>query len=156
MKIKEKRQAQILKLISSAEVETQEEITLYLQNLGFKVTQATVSRDIKDLNLVKTSGVQKRYKYIASDQISSETPDRKDRFSAMVRDGVIGVRTAQQFVILRCHSGMAQAVASVIDGIDHPEIIGSIAGDDTIFLAAESLDAAQSLQNEFRQIIKQL
>ena len=86
MKIKEKRQAQILKLISSTEVETQEEITIYLQNLGFKVTQATVSRDIKDLNLVKTSGVQKRYKYMASDQILADQPDRKDRFSSMIRD----------------------------------------------------------------------
>ncbi|MBO5213199.1 MAG: arginine repressor [Clostridia bacterium] len=155
MKVKEKRQAQILKLISSTEVETQEEITLYLQNLGFKVTQATVSRDIKDLNLIKTSGVQKRYKYMASDQISTDIPDRKDRFTALVRDGVIDVRTAQQIVVIRCHSGMAQAVAAVIDGVDHPEIIGSIAGDDTIFLAAESLDAAVALQNEFRQIIKQ-
>ncbi len=155
MKVKEKRQAQILKLISSAEVETQEEITLYLQNLGFKVTQATVSRDIKDLNLVKTSGVQKRYKYIASDQIISDLPDRKDRFSSLVKDGVISVRAAQQFVVIRCHAGMAQAVASVIDGVDRPEIIGSIAGDDTIFLATESLDAAATLQNEFRQIIKQ-
>lgn len=155
MKVKEKRQAQILKLISAAEVETQEEITLYLQNLGFKVTQATVSRDIKDLNLVKTSGVQKRYKYIASDQISSDLPDRKDRFSSLVRDGVIQIRTAQQFVILRCHAGMAQAVASVIDSVDRSDIIGSIAGDDTIFVAAESVDAALALQNEFRQIIKQ-
>ena len=155
MKVKEKRQAQILKLISSTEVETQEEITLYLQNLGFKVTQATVSRDIKDLNLVKTSGVQKRYKYMASEQISVDIPDRKDRFSALVRDGVIDVRTAQQIVVIRCHSGMAPAVAAVIDGVDHPEIIGSIAGDDTIFLAAESLEAAAALQNEFRQIIKQ-
>ncbi len=155
MKVKEKRQSQILKLISSTEVETQEEITLYLQNLGFKVTQATVSRDIKDLNLVKTSGVQKRYKYMASDQISAEIPDRKDRFSALVRDGVVDVRAAQQIVVIRCHSGMAPAVAAVIDGVEHPEIIGSIAGDDTIFLAAESLDAAVALQNEFRQIIKQ-
>lgn len=155
MKVKEKRQAQILKLITSTEVETQEEITLYLQNLGFRVTQATVSRDIKDLNLVKTSGAQKRYKYIASEQLVSDIPEKKDRFSSLVRDGVTSVRVAQQFVILRCHSGMAQAVAAVIDGVDHPEIIGSIAGDDTIFLATESLEAAQSLQNEFRQLIKQ-
>ncbi len=155
MKVKEKRQAQILKLVSSTEVETQEEITLYLQNLGFKVTQATVSRDIKDLNLVKTSGLQKRYKYMASDQISVDIPDRKDRFSVLVHDGVIDVRAAQQIVVIRCHSGMAPAVAAVIDGVEHPEIIGSIAGDDTIFLAAESLDAAVALQNEFRQIIKQ-
>lgn len=156
MKVKEKRQAQILKLISSTEVETQEEITLYLQSLGFKVTQATVSRDIKDLNLVKTSGVQKRYKYIASDQIVADLPDRKDRFSVLVRDGVVDVRTAQQIVVIRCHSGMAPAVAAVIDGVEHPEIIGSIAGDDTIFLAAESLDAAVALQDEFRQLIKQI
>lgn len=155
MKVKEKRQAQILKLVSSTEVETQEEITLYLQNLGFKVTQATVSRDIKDLNLVKTSGLQKRYKYMASDQISVDIPDRKDRFSVLVHDGVIDVRAAQQIVVIRCHSGMAPAVAAVIDGVEHPEIIGSIAGDDTIFLAAESLEAAVALQNEFRQIIKQ-
>lgn len=156
MKVKEKRQAQILKLVSSTEVETQEEITLYLQNLGFKVTQATVSRDIKDLNLVKTSGLQKRYKYMASDQISVDIPDRKDRFSVLVHDGVIDVRAAQQIVVIRCHSGMAPAVAAVIDGVEHPEIIGSIAGDDTIFLAAESLEAAVALQNEFRQIIKQV
>lgn len=155
MKVKEKRQAQILKLISAVEVETQEEITLYLQNLGFKVTQATVSRDIKDLNLVKTSGNQKRYKYIASDQISSDMNDRKDRFSALVRDGVINIKTAQQFVILRCHAGMAQAVASVIDSVDRSDILGSIAGDDTIFVAAESIEAALVLQEEFRQIIKQ-
>lgn len=155
MKVKEKRQAQILKLISAVEVETQEEITLYLQNLGYKVTQATVSRDIKDLNLVKTSGSQKRYKYIASDQITSGTPDRKDRFSSLVRDGVIDVRVAQQFVILRCHAGMAPAVASVIDSVDRAEIIGSIAGDDTIFIAADSAESAVMLQNEFRQIIKQ-
>lgn len=156
MKIKEKRQAQILKLISSIEVETQEEITIYLQHLGFRVTQATVSRDIKDLNLIKTSGVHKRYKYMASDQIGFELPDRKDRFSALVRDGVVQARAAQQFVILRCHSGMAQAVAAVIDGLERTEIIGSIAGDDTVFLAMESLEAADALQEEFRQLIKQI
>lgn len=156
MKIKEKRQAQILKLISSMEVETQDEITIYLQHLGFRVTQATVSRDIKDLNLVKTSGVHKRYKYMASEQIGMELPDRKDRFSALMRDGVVQVRAAQQFVVLRCHSGMAPAVAAVVDSLERSEIIGSIAGDDTVFLAADSLEAAEMLQEEFRQIIKQI
>ena len=156
MKIKEKRQAQILKLISSTEVETQEEITLYLQNLGFKVTQATVSRDIKDLNLVKTSGVQKRYKYTASDQIMGDQSDRKDRFSSMFRDGVVQIRTAQQFVVLRCHAGMAQAVAAVIDGATRPEIIGTIAGDDTIFIATENAGTANLVQEEFLRLIKQV
>lgn len=155
MKAKEKRQAQIMKLISSNEVETQEEITVYLQHLGFKVTQATVSRDIKDLNLVKTTGTHKRYKYVASDRISSDMPDPKDRFASMFRDGVIAVLTAQQFVVLRCHAGMAQAVAAVIDSVEHPEIIGSIAGDDTVFLATESSENALSLQNDLRQMMKQ-
>lgn len=154
MKVKERRQAQILKLISTTEVETQEEITLYLQNLGFRVTQATVSRDIKDLNLVKTSGGQKRYKYIASDSIVPDLPDRKDRFSSLIRDGVISVRAAQQLVVIRCHSGMAQAVAAVIDGVNRSDVIGSIAGDDTIFLAAENQEAAAAIQAEFRQLIK--
>jgi len=155
MKVKEKRQAQILKLVSSNEVETQEEITVYLQHLGFKVTQATVSRDIKDLNLVKTTGTHKRYKYVASERISSDISDPKDRFSSMFRDGVVAIRTAQQFVVLRCHAGMAQAVAAVIDGVEHPEIIGSIAGDDTVFIATESAEVATALQNNFRQMLKQ-
>lgn len=156
MKVKEKRQAQILKLISAVEVETQEEITLYLQNLGFRVTQATVSRDIKDLNLVKTAGVQKRYKYMASDRIGGDLPDRKDRFSTLLQDGVIHVSTAQQLVVIRCHAGMAQAVASVIDSLERSEILGTIAGDDTIFIAADSVESAEMLLEELQYTIKQV
>lgn len=156
MKVKEKRQAQILKLISTTEVETQEEITLFLQNLGFKVTQATVSRDIKDLNLVKTSGTHKRYKYVASDQVLGDEDERQDRFATLFRNGVIAVNTAMQFVVVRCHPGMAQAIAALIDSVNRPEILGSVAGDDTIFIAASTIDAALTIENDFRQVIKQV
>lgn len=155
MKVKAKRQAQILKLISTAEVETQEEITLYLKNQGFRVTQATVSRDIKDLHLVKTVGSDKSYRYMASEQIAVDNIEHRDRFSIIFRDGVLSVHLAQQLVIVRCRPGMAPAVAAVIDSAARPEILGSIAGDDTIFLAADSEASAQAVVTDFKQVIKQ-
>ena len=153
--MKNSRHSKILEIISEYNIETQDELITKLCESGYDVTQATVSRDIKDLNLVKTTGTHKRYKYVASDRISADMPDPKDRFASMFRDGVIAVLTAQQFVVLRCHAGMAQAVAAVIDGVEHPEIIGSIAGDDTVFLATESSENALSLQNDLRQMMKQ-
>ena len=153
MKVKEKRQAQILKLVSTSEVETQEEITLFLRNLGFKVTQATVSRDIKDLNLIKTAGTQKRYKYMASDQVLNGEEDPRDHFSNLFRNGVLAVNTATQFLVLRCRPGLAQAIAALIDSKEHPGILGSVAGDDTIFIATESAETADLMCADFRKVI---
>ncbi|MBQ1302200.1 MAG: arginine repressor [Firmicutes bacterium] len=145
------RQAKILELISANDIETQDELAKMLVLNGFKVTQATVSRDIKELKLVKVLGPEGKYKYAtgqATDPLSSE------RYMNLIRDMVLSAASAENLVVVKTMSGCAAACAEAIDSLELDGVVGTIAGDNTIFLAAISKEKAGQLVRFFNEQIK--
>ena len=140
MVLKKARQEKILSLIKQNDIQTQEEMILRLEESGYPVTQATVSRDIRELNLVK--GISPRGVYRYTQSAKKEASGAK--FGAVVTDSVTSVDYAGNMVVIKTYPGMASAVATCIDSMALPEIVGSIAGDDAIFLVVR--DEAHSAQ----------
>ncbi|HHW92591.1 MAG TPA: arginine repressor [Firmicutes bacterium] len=134
--MKNKRQRLILELISTREIETQEELAELLRQHGIEVTQATVSRDIKELGLVKVPTDNNRYRYgQAGERISGAIEQRQQR---LFRESVIKIAASENIIVIKTLIGSAQGVGAVIDGLNWPEIIGTVAGDDTIIAVASS------------------
>lgn len=153
MKLKNRRHAKILEIINDNNIETQDELTLFLNAAGFKATQATVSRDIKELHLVKILTKDNIYKYEQREKAAVSSKAISAKSQAMMREGIVGISPAQNLVVVKCYVGMAQAVCAAIDSFDHEIIVGSIAGDDTIFLATVDNEAALELVTEIKTII---
>ena len=136
--MKSKRQEKILELIEKYDVETQEDLA-DLKKAGFVATQATVSRDIRELRLVKVSagvreGRQNKSKY-AANSVRNELDTRfTEKFKSILSEMVIKISSAGHMVVLKTYAGMAQAACATIDSLELPDIIGSLAGDDTIFI----------------------
>lgn len=137
--MKKGRHAKILELIQTQEISTQDELLLELRNCGYNVTQATVSRDIKELKLIKILTKSGKYCYAAS---SVKSIDIKSSLESLFSTSVLSVDYAENLVIIKTVSGMAQAVCTSIDAAEVSDILGSIAGDDTIFLAAKTSEKA--------------
>ena len=131
--MKQKRHNAILELIEKQEIETQEELADLLIKEGYNVTQATISRDIKALRLVKTVASNGAYKYTKGGSKKS-----KDDSKSIIVQSVVSVDYAQNIVVLKTHSGMANGVGAMIDSMDLPEIIGTVAGDDTVICIAKT------------------
>ena len=137
--MKSKRQEKILELIEKYDVETQEDLADLLKKAGFVATQATVSRDIRELRLVKVSagvreGRQNKSKY-AANSVRNELDTRfTEKFKSILSEMVIKISSAGHMVVLKTYAGMAQAACATIDSLELPAIIGSLAGDDTIFI----------------------
>ena len=139
------RHDKILELVSTRDIETQEELVRLLLESGVKVTQATVSRDIRELNLTKITGENGRQKYIVLGRSDSEN-GRAMRYARMLREAVISSDTAKNFLIIRTNPGMASVVGAAIDAIGLNALVGCLAGDDTVFCAfKEDADATQAL-----------
>lgn len=152
--MKSKRQKLICDLILKYEIETQEELVSKLLETGCKVTQATISRDIRELRLTKIvgeSGVQK-YALPAQDA-SIQTPLAGIRFSRVLQEGFINVDIAGNIVVMRTMTGMAMAVAAALDHLNLQEIVGTIAGDDTIFMAVRSEESAKRLCEKIETLV---
>ena len=143
------RHAKILEIISRKEIETQEELCQELQAMDLLVTQATISRDIRDLHLFKVAGIEKKYRYAYINDGESEiSPKMKNLF----RDCVIAVKSAQNLVVIRTLAGNGANAGAVVDQLNYPEIVGSVAGDDTLLIVCEDDQAAQNVVakiNEF-------
>lgn len=148
--MKRKRQTKILELVRDNSIETQDELLNLLGDAGFAVTQATISRDIKDLHLIKVSGIDGRYRYTVS---KSEAPDITSKFYSLFSDSVKDVDAGQNIVCIKCYSGMAQAVCASMDNVDFEGVIGTLAGEDTIFVLCRSEAMAVSLKNELLKLI---
>ncbi len=146
--MKKKRQDRIMELIEKEVIETQEELSLRLNAEGFKVTQATVSRDIRELNLIKAPDKQGHMKYVSS---VKQRQDYALKYVRVLREGTEEIGTAAHLLVIKTVSGMAMAVAAALDGMDFPEIVGSIAGDDTIFCAVKSGEDAARLLKKIRE-----
>lgn len=129
--MKTERQCKISELIEKYEIETQEELSDYLKRAGFEVTQATISRDIRELKLTKVTGDSGKQKYIRMRPHSNMT----GKYNRVLQDGLVSIELAQTLIVLKTVSGMAMAVAAAIDSLSIEGIAGCIAGDDTIFCA---------------------
>ena len=148
--MKSGRHAKILEIISEYPVETQDEIITRLKEAGYKATQATISRDIKDLRLVKTLGSDGKYRYISD---VSRSADLRSNFGQLFSGSVIMIDCAQNIVVIKTLSGMANAVCAAMDSTENQAIVGTIAGDDTIFVACRDDGAAAALTESLKQYI---
>lgn len=149
--MKKKRHQLILDLIDQYEITTQEELLALLQKNSFDVTQATVSRDIKELRLVKTPGKNGLSKYAHS--IDAKKDRSMAKFYAIFSHSVISVDAAINLVIIKCYSGTASAAAAAIDAMGLDGIVGSLAGDDTIFVACRTEEAAVLLTEQITKML---
>ena len=149
--MKIKRQTKILELIKKYEIETQEDLSAYLEKEGFQVTQATVSRDIRELKLTKVSLGNGKQKYIA---LLETNEDMTQKYERIFRDGFISMDIAQNILVIKTVAGMAMAVAAALDALQIHEIVGSIAGDDTIMCAARSTEDAIAVIDKLRKFVE--
>lgn len=148
--MKQDRQSKILELIVRKEIGTQEELTEELRKAGFAVTQATVSRDIREMNLTKVARSDGRLVYVAY----RETPqDLSEKYRRIFRDGFMSMDNAQNILVIRTVAGMAMAVAAALDHMNMPEIVGSIAGDDTIMCAIRTVEDTAEVMTRLRRIL---
>ena len=129
--MKYSRHSKILDIIGKFEIETQEELARTLCESGFNVTQATVSRDIKELRLIKVLTKEGRYKYATLKQTETSM---SDRFKKLFRDSVLSIDFTENFIVIKTLVGAANAAAAALDALNLKDIVGSIAGDDTIFI----------------------
>ena len=150
--MKKGRQEKILELITKYEVETQDDLMDMLMIEGYKVTQATVSRDIRDLDLVKVATAGGTYKYVVS-HISKAKTGSVGLLSSPIVNTVTGVTCAQNIVVVKTTSGMAQAVATYIDRVQDSNIIGCVAGDDTIIIVTPDNDSAAETSEKLKEAI---
>lgn len=141
--MKSRRQKKIIELIDKYEIETQEELGSRLFEAGFQVTQATISRDIRELCLMKVPGENGRQKYA----VMGTAGGMSERYARVLRDGMISMSQADNILVIKTVSGMAMAVAAAIDSIGIDGIVGSIAGDDTVMCAIRSADEVESVMN---------
>lgn len=148
--MKSRRHAKILDIIAEYPIETQDELLTRLKDEGYKATQATISRDIKDLRLVKTLGADGKYRYVSA---SKNSTDIRSNFSSLFASSVNSIDFAQNIVVIKTLSGMAQAVCAALDSNDYKAVVGTIAGDDTIFIACRSSQLAVSLTEELKKLI---
>ena len=149
--MKSDRHAKILNIIREHPIETQDELLELLGRQGFNVTQATVSRDIKELRLVKTLGGDGKYRYSVSD---SSTEDIRTNFAQIFSSSVKSVDCAQNLVVVKTLSGMANAVCAGLDSTAKDSVVGTIAGDDTIFIACRTDEKARGLTEELLALRK--
>lgn len=148
--MKKIRHAKIIEMIQKHDVETQEELANYLREAGLAVTQATVSRDIKELKLSKIPMRNGRQKYII---LKQEDSHLGDKYIRVLRDGFSSMDMAQNILVVKTVSGMAMAVAAALDAMRFPEIVGCIAGDDTIFVAVRTVEETQALMENIRTML---
>lgn len=149
--MKSERHALILNLIETMNVETQEDLAELLKSRGVSVTQATVSRDIKELRLIKVLSENGNYKYATVDKAEA---GMKERFVRIFSDSVISITPSANLIILKTLAGSANAAAEAVDSMHWNEIVGSIAGDNTIFLAAKDEKAVPELVKKLSQMLK--
>ena len=150
--MKFQRQAKILELIETHDVETQEELSSLLCRTGYVTTQATVSRDVKELRLVKVLTPDGKYKYSVS--AKDAEGEFSDRLKNIFWECVTGIDYAQNMVVIKTLPALGSAAASAIDSIRIPDILGTLAGDDTVFVVMRSTDAAENFCKSANHLVK--
>ncbi|MBQ6819064.1 MAG: arginine repressor [Clostridia bacterium] len=148
--MKKRRHEKIKEIIVDHVVETQEDLLRYLKEAGYEVTQATVSRDMKELRLVKGLDSRENYRYMSP---KSELPKMNMNFSHIFLGAVIHVDHAMNNVVIKCHSGMANAACAALDNMNLSSIVGTLAGDDTILVITRTEQQAQNLSKELAEML---
>ena len=145
------RHAKILEIIAHKEIETQEELCEELNKQNYVVAQATISRDIKDLRLFKVAGIEKKYRYAHIHEAEGEI---SPRMKSLFVDCVISIRSAQNIVVVKTLAGNGNNAGTVIDKLNYPEIIGSVAGDDTVFAVCDTTESALMVVEKINSFLK--
>lgn len=145
------RQAAILEIISQSEIETQEELCAELNKRNYSVTQATVSRDIKELRLFKVAGTVKKYRYAYIDDGNNRISPKMHN---LFRECVLSMRSASNQVVVKTLRGNGSNAGMIVDKLNLPEIVGSIAGDDTLLIVAESEEKAKIVVEKLNEFLK--
>lgn len=148
--MKLKRQKKIIELINKYDIDTQQELAQRLIDEGFEVTQATVSRDIRELNLTKIAvdGNKQKYDIPASTMTSINA-----KYMGVLKDGIVSIECAGNIIVIKTISGMAMAVGAALDAVNHEEIIGTIAGDDTLMCVVKNANNCQSVKEYLEKLI---
>lgn len=149
--MKSTRQAAILNLIDKHDIRTQKDLAERLMLLGFNVTQATVSRDIKEMRLLKVLSGMGEYKYATADQAEHSV---SDRFVRMFVDSVISIQAAGNIIVIKTLAGSANVAGEAIDSMRWPEILGTLSGDNTIFVIVHDAHDAGEVVKKFYEILK--
>jgi len=149
--MKKVRHKRIIEIIENHDVETQEELASYLKDAGYEVTQATVSRDIRELKLSKVPTGAGKQKYVVLKRDDSQLGDKYIR---VLRDGFVSMDMAQNILVVKTVAGMAMAVAAALDAMKFKEIVGSIAGDDTIMMAVRTVEETKVLMDKIRDMLE--
>ena len=144
------RQSVIMEIINEKDIETQNQLMEALAERGIKSTQATLSRDIRDMRLVKELGPRGNYRYVAAS--SQETPDLDIRLKKIFKESLVSYDIAQNFIIIKTLPGLANGACSALDGMDIEGLVGTIAGDDTAFLAMKDNASAMTFFKEIEQL----
>lgn len=148
--LKKERREKIIEIIRNYPVETQEELAGMLEKAGFAVTQATISRDIREMKLIKVSvdGVHQKYA-----QIQEKEADMSQKYIRVLQDGFLSMDPAENLLVIKTISGMAMAVAAALDNLEVPGIVGSIAGDDTVMCAVRSVGEVPTVMGRITRLI---
>ena len=144
-----KRQQKLLDIIKQHEVETQEELIVILNNSGYNVTQATVSRDINELKLIKVNGTQKKYRYA---QVTQSEQIDNVKFLNLFKAAVTSIVPAQNLVVVKTLISNGAPVGATVDSLNYKEIVGCVAGDDTVFAVLRDENSAKEMAESLRKI----
>ena len=147
--MKVERHSKIVELIGKYEIETQEELAEYLNQAGFNVTQATVSRDIRELKLTKAPSESGKQRYM----VLQNHGNFSDKYIRILQDGFLSMDMAQNILVIKTVSGMAMAVAVAVDSMKWNEVVGCIAGDDTIMCAIRTVEDTVAVMEKIRKIV---
>ncbi len=148
--MKVNRQKEIISLLNEFDIETQEQLSAKLRERGFRVTQATVSRDIREMNLIKIIGADGCYKYAIPKE---DTGTVSLKYKNLLIETVLSVDCADNIAVVKTCTGMAQGAAAAIDSFGRKDVLGSVAGDDTIIIVTRSSESAVSLVEALKKII---
>lgn len=148
--MKSERQAKVVELIGSYHIDTQEELAERLNDAGYKVTQATVSRDIRELKLMKVATSDGKQKYAL---LQPESSTSLDKYVRILKDSYVSMDMAQNMLVIKTGSGMAMAVGAAVDAMNWKEIVGCIAGDDTLMCAVRSVEETIQVMNKIQKIV---
>lgn len=150
--MKSKRQEEILRIIHEQEIETQEQLLAALREQGYQSTQATISRDIKDLHLVKELSAAGSYKYAVS--VRKTSLNLAERLRTIFKEAVTSFDVAQNIIVLKTMPGLASAACSTLDSMQIPDMVGTLAGDDTAILIMRTNSSAEEFCSEIHQMLK--
>lgn len=149
--MKSARHEKIIELIKAHDIDTQEELAARLNEAGFKVTQATVSRDIRALKMTKVAGKDGKSRYAILQDTTH--PGLGNQYTRVLNDAVVSIEVGQNLVVIKTVIGMAMGVATALDALKWPEILGCIAGDDTIMCACKSTELAENVMEKLGSIL---